>query len=70
MQEPRSDTNFTGKFFGYIFVFLQKFYAFQYIEYFKKTLLYLHNHNYVNSNMLYYKQDFPLHNTFLQVKKN
>lgn len=49
---------------------MQKLYEFQHIEYLKKKpLLYLHNHNYVNMNMLHYKQDFPLRRTILQVKK-
>lgn len=49
---------------------MQKFYKFQYIEYLKKNhLLYLHNHSYVNTNVLHYKQDCPLHHTIIQVKK-
>lgn len=48
---------------------MQKIYEFQCIEYFKKNLLYLHNHSYVNTNMLHYKQDFPLHHTFPSSRK-
>lgn len=54
MQEPRPDTNFIVKCSWYIYLYSCKNSTnFNTVSIFKKTLLYLHNHNYVNTDMLH-----------------